>query len=246
MTISRRFRFTLIELLIVIAIIAILASMLLPALNRARGKAMSTKCTGNLQQLGRYSAFYADSYDEFLLYPINNTAAGGFSGSWIYLLKTQFFNEIRSTTDISAEAPYKGTVFHCPSDNYVTNRYGGGSYALNGHFQSIDSIYPYKPENVRRRKTGYGKPMETLLFCDSGPQADGAVSYTAYRGYIAGTLNASAYSVWGLSVNPYIEGRHGDRINICWGDLHVSSELGKKGGPLNLGGYNNIFWMGKL
>lgn len=57
-------RFTLIELLIVIAVIVILAALLLPALNRARETAKTIKCTSNLKQLGTMLVMYMNSNND--------------------------------------------------------------------------------------------------------------------------------------------------------------------------------------
>src|SRR3954467_14533262 len=57
--------FTLVELLVVIGIIAVLISLLLPAMNRARQSAISVQCMSNMKQVGQAALMYAMNYRNY-------------------------------------------------------------------------------------------------------------------------------------------------------------------------------------
>ena len=112
--------FTLIELLIVIAIIAIIAAMLLPALSNARKIAQRTKCTNNLKQLGKYSIFYMNDFDDYYAGP-----------DWNY----QFFNlycKDKTTNHSSVK------IFECPTITDIENNAFAPyvSYCIMGNYSA--------------------------------------------------------------------------------------------------------------
>lgn len=137
--------FTLIELLIVIAIIGILASMLLPALSQARKSAKASICLNNLKQIGYASASYIEDYNTY--YPPYST---GTNISYMDLLSSPYLGKDFTDAQIARagwnktqalEAPGVISMWWCPLDDMdstkTTNTNRGSntvpsSYAMTG------------------------------------------------------------------------------------------------------------------
>ena len=176
-----RVGFTLIELLVVIAIIAILAGMLLPALSKAKEKAMGTKCLSNNKQLQLAWSLYSGDMDDRIsrnggatpLVNSNNTwcAADLRPGNAQYMPGYETNNALFMACQMGKYAVNAG-IFKCPSDKYV---YPGASATyvrsvsmnnwMNGGPRPSAAL---APNPVYTRLSQMGKPTDLYVFVHEG------------------------------------------------------------------------------
>ena len=221
----KRSAFTLVELLVVIGIIAVLVSLLLPALNKAKQQANSVACMSTLRQFQMGSTVYANNNHGYYIPILVDLAVAPTPSTW--------WSEAEETRRALDIRPYKPVYYGqasrgriCPnaalalSNGYVDNTYPiRQCYGMN--FQdfadpSIPSMYMYGVGTwpaktwIAYKVSQIRKPSEKLAW------ADALFTWIRYAGssqYI-GEIVAPA-------TNNVIAYRHRGGVNIAFFDGHA-------------------------
>lgn len=219
---ARRYGFTLLELLIVIAIIALLIGILLPSLKRSVDLAKATACKSNLRQVGQ--ALY--------LYRIDNNG-------WLPQARKSDSMPSGRRGDRAPREPWFGQVvqtylgdagvLRCPKDPYgyrvaelkgsrLRDPYASdfSSFGLNNFIMTASETIEL---NIDRRPPT--RPADTILVADIGPDRAPAISRSTSTatpgpernsGLLSWTDGFDAFSR--TQREPWVTVRHGDGIHI--------------------------------
>lgn len=210
------------ELIVVIAIITVLASLLLPALNSAKSRTQTIACLNNLKQLQGAWQMYVDSNDDAL--PPNNPGDYGGSTKSSSSLSWCPGNAQFDTNTVNIQRgvlyPYVGSteVYHCPADrspvltadgqptSFQKTRSYGMSSSLNCDTSSESPTFKKYAELVDP------PPLMVMVFVDVNEQ-----SITDAHFDPVPPASVKYEPTW----NNLPSDRHAQGANLSFADLHV-------------------------
>jgi type II secretory pathway pseudopilin PulG len=155
---------------VVIAIIAILAGLLLPALSMAKKVAKQTVCSGNLKQIGLLFFNYSEDFNGY--YPLGRIYDG--SVHWTPQLASYIYGDnSRVVKNNELSGPSELGIFNCPENTIqkwlCTNGYGElrNSYQANGQGRvDVNGKYPYDGLALGAKVASMPNPSSLYLVFD--------------------------------------------------------------------------------
>lgn len=210
----KRRTFTLVEILVVIAIIAILMSLLFPALGKARDTAKDAACLGNEKQMSAAIAQYTDDWSGWI--PVSSFS-GGLYTCWKYALAPYLGIEDATIND----ARLNQKVFLCPSIKFPPSDGGGYGWSVGNSPDNSCGYYEMNPT----------RPCETAVCGDGTDWMTGGA--WEYNFIYPPSSTLSTYP------GPPVGNRHSRGINIVWADLHAAWKSQR---DLLAGANGNIDW----
>lgn len=234
--------FTLLELLVVVAIIGLLAALLLPALRGVKDRADATHCTSNLRQLALANLAYAADNDG--TYVAAQDTSNNVRWHGVRVGGSMPFDPTRGP--LARYLGSEGRVKLCPTFREVLGKgksfeLGSGGYGYNAAYVGGRPGAPFAPARISAITT----PAQVMMFSDAALARSGGVQEYPFAEPFRWE---DAQGKLRSALIPSVHFRHGGKANVGWCDGHVSAEVPSKLAARNFyggdSGKEKIGWFG--